>query len=177
MTSDKRVPLIVRVLMSADWFEAFRLVWTETFKIAAADMGLTAPQADVVMNNSPSWLERRAICLRMGRRFAKEDLPELACVWTALAVEPAWPKDDEPAPERARMFLPVNLALGDAITENLLLLDDLDFVRTVMGWRFMDAFGVNAPAQDPIVVGRAAGAEMDVDKDELFRWALKWWQG
>ena len=177
MTADNLPPLVVRVLMSAGWREAFRLVWTETFKMAAADMGTPAPQVDIVMNNLPSWPERRAICLRMGRRCAENDLSELACAWTALAVDPAWLKDDEPAPERAKMFLPVNFALGDAIAENFSLLDDLDFARTVMGWRFMEAFGVAGPDQDPIVVGRAVGAEMDVDKDELFQWALKWWQG
>lgn len=177
MTADRLPPLIVRLLMSADWREAFRLVWAETFKVPATDMGVTAPQVDIIMNEPPSWSERRAICLRMGRRCAEDDLSELACAWAALAVDPAWPKDDEPARERAKMFLPVNLALGDAIAEDCSLPDDIAFAHTVMGWRFMEAFGVAGPDQDPIVVGQAAGAETDVNKDELFRWALQWWQG
>lgn len=168
-------PLIVRVLMSRDWNEAFRLVWSESFKAAAADMELSAPSVDVAMGNLPSWPERRAVCLRMGRRCAEDhDLPELACAWTSLAVDPAWPKEDETALERSKMFLPTNFALGDAIAENPALLDDLDFAQTVTGWRFMEAFGVGGPEQDPIMVGRSVGAGMDVEKDELLRWARNW---
>lgn len=172
-------PLIVRLLMSRDWNAAFRLVWTETFKVAAANMGLAAPAVDIVMDNVPSWQQswpwRRAICLRMGRRCAEDyTLPELACAWTALAVDPGWPKDDEPASERATMFLPINFAVGDAIAKNPALLDDLDFARTVMGWRFMESFGVGGPEHDPVVVGRSTGSGMEIEKDELLAWARKW---
>lgn len=168
-------PLIVRVLRSSDWSDAFRLVWAQSFKAAALDMGVVAPEIEVVMRDLPSWPDRRSTCLRMGRRCAEDyDLPELASAWTALAIDPGWLQEDEPAPERANMFLPVNFALGDAIAANPTLLDDLDFARTVMGWRFMEAFGVGGPEQDPVMTGRAAGAGVDVDKDELLRWALKW---
>lgn len=126
------------------------------------------------MRGLASWSERRAICLRMGRRCAEDhDLPEMACAWRALAIDPSRPTQHEPAPERAKMFLPVNFAFGDAIGEHPALLDDLDFARTVMGWRFMEAFGVGGPEQDPVLAGRTVGAGMDVDKDELLRWALK----
>lgn len=168
-------PVIVRVLMSRDWSDAFRVVWAESFKAAMSDMGTVAPKVEIVMSDLPSWPERRSACLRQGRRCAEDyDLPELACAWTALAIDPGWRQDDEPAPERAKMFVPVNFALGDAIAENPALLDDLDFARTVVGWRFMEACGVGGPEQDPVLTGRAVGAGMDVDKDELLRWALKW---
>jgi hypothetical protein len=170
-------PLIVRVVMSEDWSATFRLVWMETFRATAAAMGATSSDVDIVVGNIPSWSERRAICLRIGRRCAEDhDLPEMACAWTALAIDPSWPTQDEPAPEpeRAKMFLPVNFAFGDAIGEYPSLLDDLDFARAVMGWRFMEAFGVGGPEEDPITVGRSIAIGMHVDGEELFRWALKW---
>jgi hypothetical protein len=168
-------PVIVRVLMSRDWSDAFRLVWAQTFKAAAFDMGMIAPKVEIVMSDLPSWPERRSACLRQGRRCVEDyDLAELACAWTALAIDPSSPQDDETAPERAKMFVPVNFALGDAIAEKPALLDDLDFARTVTGWRLMEAFGVGGPEQDPVVTGRAVGAARDVDKDELLRWAHKW---
>jgi hypothetical protein len=167
-------PIIVRVLMSADWNDAFRLVWADSFKAAALDFGIVVPQVEVVMSGLPSWPERRRACLHLGRRCAEDyDLPELACAWTALAIDPAWPQDDE-SPERAKMFIPVNFALGDAIADDPTLLDDPDFARTVMGWRFVEALGVGGPEQDPILLGRYAGSGMDVDKGELLSWARKW---
>lgn len=168
-------PVIVRVLLSRDWSEAFRLVWAQSFKAAAFDIGMVAPKVDVVMGDLPSWPDRRSACLRVGRRCAEDyDLPELACAWTALAIDPGWSKEAEPAPDRAKMFVPINFALGDAIADEPALLDDLEFVRTVMGWRLMEAFGVGGPEQDPIIAGRAVGAGVAIDRDELLRWALKW---
>lgn len=172
-----QTPLIVRVLMSADWSEAFRLVWSETFNVVADDMGLTAPSVDIVMTRLSDWPERRAICLRYARRCADDrGLPELAPAWTALGVDPAWPLED-PAPERAKMFLPVNRALGDAIVNDNALLNDSAFARTVLGWRFMEAFGIGGPDHDPIVIGRAVGAGFDLDKSELLTWARAWARG
>lgn len=169
-------PIIVRVLLSRDWHAAFQLVWIETFKAAAALMGEPEPKIDLVMSTLLTWSARRSACLRMGIKCAEEfGLPELACAWTACGIESTWPKDDEPVPERGRAFVPVFFALGDAITEDPALLDDLDFSRTVLGWRFMCDFGVSG--EDPILDARMLGQRLEVDNDELLRWAHKWRQG
>lgn len=167
-------PLIVEVVMASDWPEAFRLVWTETFKVAAADMGAPAPNVDIVIGELPSWSERRAICWRMGTKCAEaHGLPELACSWAALATDPAWPKDDEPAPERAKAFMPVLFGLADAIMDNESLLNDTEFGGALLAWRFMSKFGIGG-IEDPILAARALAPTCDVDRSELLRWAAKW---
>ena len=171
-----RKPLIVAVVTARDWSEAFRLVWQETFKVAAAEMGLSAPQADIAIRGLPSWPERRQICLRLGARCANYDLPELACAWTTLAIDPGWPSNDEPDLQRAKVFRPVFFALAGVIASNPDLIDDDTFARAVMGWRFLGKFGIGAE-QDPILAAHLLGACLDADKDELRRWAQKWAAG
>jgi hypothetical protein len=164
-------PLMVRVLMSRGWNDAFRLVWAESFKAAAADMGIPASQVDIVVGNLPSWGKKRASCPHLGQRCADYDLPELACCWMALAIDPGWSADTVKI-KRAIAFMPVLFALAHAITEDPSLLDDKQFGGIVQAWKFMCELGIRGH-DDPILAARTAAPMLDVDRGAIVEWAVR----
>jgi hypothetical protein len=124
-------PLIVRMALATDWSEAFRIVRSAAFAIAAADRGLDAASVSLGIGDLP-WPERWRLCLSLARRCAEDYDDEVARAWTMLGADPRGPKwrtrdGDE-------TYAPVFRALADAIVADPALVDDAAFAAAVEGW-------------------------------------------
>lgn len=166
-------PPVVQVALTKDWPEAFQLAWIATFKIAAREMGMPVDDVAIEMGETPvGWDERRAACRRFVQRFANFGDPETAGAWAMLVANPtilpaARAADDEKALSIAL------IGLASAVTKQPDLLSDGAFAKAVFGWRFLERHGrlSQTGEDDPIIVARAIGASITVDRDDMLDWA------
>jgi hypothetical protein len=128
-------PLVVRMALAEDWPAAFRIVWAASFATAAADQGPGTGAVAIDMENLPPWPQRRRLCLSLARRCVEgADDQELAGAWTMLGADPSGPGWRTSAGNKT--YVPVFMALADAIVADPALLDDETFAEAVDGWRF-----------------------------------------
>jgi hypothetical protein len=167
-------PLVVRMALAEDWPAAFRIVWAASFAKAAADQGPGAGAGAVAidMENLPPWPQRRRLCLSHGRRCAEVfDDQELAGAWTMLGADPSGPGWRTSAGKET--YVPVFMALADAIVADPALLDDETFAEAVDAWRFLERAG-SAGEDDLIVAARRYGAMAKIDRGKILAWARRW---
>jgi hypothetical protein len=165
-------PLIVRMAVAEDWPAAFRIVWAASFAKAAADMGIPAGGVSIGMGDLPPWPQRRRLCLSLARRCAEDyDDQELACAWTMLGADPSGPGWRTSAGNKT--YVPVFMALADAIVADPALLDDAAFAEAVDGWRFLERAGSDGE-DDLIVAARRYGAMAKIDGAKILAWARRW---
>jgi hypothetical protein len=165
-------PLIVRMALAEDWQAAFRIVWDVSFERAAADMGIPAGGISIGMENLPPWPQRRRLCLSHAHRCAEVfDDEELAGAWTMLGADPSGPGWRTSAGKET--YVPVFMALADAIVADPALLDDETFAEAVDGWRFLERAGSDGE-DDLIVAARRYGAMAKIDRAKILAWARRW---
>jgi hypothetical protein len=167
---DKK-PLIVRVLLCANWEEGCCLVWGATFAVAAGRMGILGATAQPSFGGTSPWPDRRAGCARMGRMCAEiYDLPEIACAWALLAIDPL-----DGDVDAKRGYLAPFWAAADAIASDPGLLNDDETARRVLALRMMADFG--GPVRDPIAAIVKLSAGLAVGEravEHLMTWAVQW---
>ena len=157
-------PLIVRVVIAGDWMEAFRLAWTTTFGLIAADH---APPMQYL-----KWPARRGLCLACAKRCAEDcGNNDLVGAWSALGAEPAGLGRRSLARDKA--YAEVFAALARAVVADPALLDGEAFSVAVHGWRFLERAGSDGE-DDLIVAARLYGGMTKIDRPKLLTWAHAW---
>jgi hypothetical protein len=157
-------PLIVRVVTTADWMEAFHLVWEAT--VGRIAVGVAPPMEHL------RWANRRGLCLSLARRCAENyGHQELARAWTILGADPRGP--EWRTNDADKTYAPVFRALADAIVVDPALVDDAAFAGAVEGWHVLEHAGSDGE-DDLIVVARRYGSMAKIDRDEVVAWARRW---
>jgi hypothetical protein len=163
-------PLIVRMVLAADWNEAFQIVWSAAF--AAAGHRLDATGVSLGMGDLPPWPQRRHLCRSLARRCGEEyGDKELARAWTMLGADPRGP--EWRTRDGDETYAPVFRALAEAIVADPALVDDAALAAAVEGWHVLEHAGSDGE-DDLIVVARRYGARAKIDGDEVLAWARRW---
>lgn len=166
-------PLIVRVVMAADWHDALTLVSQAAHARSAARHGFpvdnepwTIKRADVV-----DWKNSRAGALLCASAAAEDGDEDLAAAYFALGADPSGVGWRTLA--GSKTYVPVMRALGKAIVADVSLLADEKFAEAAEGWRFLEIAGSNGE-DDLIVAAKTYGAMGRIDRDSIRAWAQMW---
>lgn len=171
-------PLIVRVLMARDWYEAYRLVLDEAYAKEAI-------RRSVAFDHSPMWIERpgddrsawsraRLTCLLQADEAEKAGDAELAGAWSLLGADPRGPQ--RRSLSGGRTYVPALREIGRVIVADPALLDEEKFCQAVEGWRFVEAAG-SSGEDDLIDAAQDYGAFGKIDKEAMLVWAKMWSEG
>src|SRR6201999_2850046 len=117
------------------------------------------------MDTLPPWAQRLRLCLSLACRCAEgSDDQELAGAWTMLGADPSGPGWRTSAGKET--YVPVFMALADAIVADPALLDDEAFAEAVDGWRFLGRASSDGE-DDLIVAARRYGAMAKIDNAKI----------
>lgn len=166
-------PLIVRVVMASDWFEALSLTTKVAVERATARHGYAFEPTkwQMTKRHRIEWANARAGALLCASAAAEDGDEELAAAYFALGADPSGVGRRTLA--GSRTYVPVLRALGQAIVDDPTLLDDEKFCEAAEGWRFLEIAG-SAGEDDLIVAAKDYGARGRIDRDSIMAWAQMW---
>lgn len=166
-------PLIVRVVMAADWHEALSVTSKTAVERATARHGYAFEPTEWKLTKPDriDWKNARAGALLCASAAAEDGDEELAAAYFALGADPSGVGWRTLA--GSRTYVPVMRELGRAIVADPALLDDERFCETAEGWRFLEIAGSDGH-DDLIVAAKMYGAMGRIDRDSIRAWAKMW---
>lgn len=166
-------PLIVQVVLAADWHEALSVVSRTATERAMARHGYAFDPTSWKMTKPDGivWANARGGCRLCAVAAAEDGDEELAAAYWALAADPAGPGFRKP--EGWKTYTPVMRALGRAIVADPSLLDDQKFCEAVEGWRFLETAGSDG-FDDLIAYAQDYGRFGKIDKTAMLARVQMW---